>query len=81
MHRAVAVSMLLSLSMFVLDNVTTAQSKGKYICDEPNPQSLCTADNTCPASGPCTVDIKRTGRTAHGHSRLSPGQGKFPFLP
>jgi hypothetical protein len=29
MHRAVAVSMLLSLSMFVLDNVTTAQSKGK----------------------------------------------------
>jgi len=61
MHRAVAVSMLLSLSMFVLDNVTTAQSKGKYICDEPNPQSLCTADNTCPASGPCTVDIKRTG--------------------
>ena len=55
------VPVLLILSMFVLANLATAQSKGKYVCDEPDPQSLCTADNTCPASGPCTVDIKRQG--------------------
>jgi hypothetical protein len=61
MQRRLAVSLLLTLAMFVLGNLATAQSKGKYVCDEPNPQSLCTADNTCPASGPCTVDIKRQG--------------------
>ncbi len=59
--RTLAVSILVSLSMLLLSSIAIAQSKGKYVCDEPNPQSLCTADNTCPASGPCTVDIKRTG--------------------
>jgi hypothetical protein len=61
MRRPFTVSILFSLSMFALGNVAAAQSKGKYICDEPNPQSLCTADNTCSAAGPCTVDLKRTG--------------------
>ena len=61
MQRTLVVSLLFSLSMLVLGSVAAAQSKGKYVCDEPNPQSLCTADNTCPASGPCTVDIKKTG--------------------
>ncbi len=60
-QRTVAVSLLFSLSTLVLGSVAWAQSKGKYVCDEPNPQSLCSADNTCPASGPCAVDIKRTG--------------------
>ncbi|MGB8885155.1 MAG: hypothetical protein WCC87_00435 [Candidatus Korobacteraceae bacterium] len=59
--HTLAVSILISLSMLLLSSVALAQSKGKYVCDEPNPQSLCTADNTCPASGPCTVDIRRTG--------------------
>jgi|HubBroStandDraft_6_1064221.scaffolds.fasta_scaffold589985_1 hypothetical protein len=61
MQRTFAVSMWLFLAMFVLGSMAMAQSKGKYVCDEPNPQSLCTADNTCPPSGPCAVDIKRTG--------------------
>ncbi len=60
-RHTLAVLTLLSLLMFVLAGVATAQSKGKYVCDEPNPQSLCTAANTCPDSGPCTVDIKRQG--------------------
>jgi len=47
--------------MVVLVSVASAQAKGKYVCAEPNPQSLCSADNTCPASGPCSVDIKRDG--------------------
>jgi len=42
-------------------SVATAQAKGKYVCAEPNPQSLCNADNTCSASSPCAVDIKRQG--------------------
>ena len=62
--RTLVVGFILSASICVLTGVATAQGKGKYVCDEPNPQSLCTADNTCPASGPCTVDIKRKGMSA-----------------
>jgi hypothetical protein len=60
-QRRLAVSVLLVLSIFLLVGFAAAQSKGKYVCSEPNPQSLCNADNTCSASGPCTVDIKRDG--------------------
>jgi hypothetical protein len=61
LQRILAVSTLLSLFIVLLAGVSRAQSKGKYVCDEPNPQSLCNAANTCSASGPCTVDIKRKG--------------------
>ncbi len=55
-------AVLLSLSLLLLSSVTYAQSKkGKYVCDEPNPQSLCNAGNTCSTSGSCTVDIKKDG--------------------
>jgi hypothetical protein len=57
-QRRIAVSAM--LSMFLLVGLASAQKKGKYVCDEPNPESLCTAANTCPASG-CSVDIKRDG--------------------
>jgi hypothetical protein len=50
----------LLLSMLLLVGLASAQKKGKYACDEPNPESLCTAANTCPASG-CSVDVKRDG--------------------
>lgn len=59
-QRRIAVSVV---SMFLLAGLATAQKKGKYVCDEPNPQSLCTGANTCPASG-CSVDIKRDGMNA-----------------
>ncbi|MGC2112459.1 MAG: hypothetical protein WA655_23275 [Candidatus Korobacteraceae bacterium] len=61
LQRILAVSILLLLSIFLLASVSLAQSKGKYVCAEPNPQSLCNADNTCSSSGPCTVDVKRKG--------------------
>ena len=81
MQRTFAVSMWLFLAMFVLGSMAMAQSKGKYVCDEPNPQSLCTADNTCPAFRPCTVDIKRTGHERrHGHSGLPQSQRQFALL-
>ena len=52
---------LISIVVVMLANISFAQGKGKYICAEPNPQSLCNADNTCSGSNPCTVDIKRQG--------------------
>jgi hypothetical protein len=47
----------------VLLNCAAAQGKKKsrYVCDEPNPASLCTAANTCgSASTPCTVDVTKS---------------------
>lgn len=53
--------LLFSLMVMVLTVIAGAQAKSKYFCAEPNPQSLCTADNTCTGNTPCTVDIKRQG--------------------
>ena len=60
-QRPGMVFVLLSLSVLMLGSTAAGQKKGKYVCAEQNPQSLCNADNTCPAAGPCTVDIKRQG--------------------
>jgi hypothetical protein len=61
-HFVVTAAVVFAVCVFA--NIAAAQSKGKYVCDEPNPQSLCNADNTCSASGSCTVDIKRQGMNA-----------------
>lgn len=43
----------------------TVFAKNKYVCDEPNPDSLCTATNTCgSATAPCTVNINKSGNSA-----------------
>jgi hypothetical protein len=60
-HRHFVVTATFVLAVCFFANIAAAQSKGKYACAEPNPQSLCNADNTCSASGTCTVDIKRQG--------------------
>ena len=40
--------------------VANAQKKGKYACEEEQPESMCNAANTCgSASSPCMVDIRR----------------------
>ena len=37
-----------------------AQKKGKYVCEEDQPENMCNAANTCgSASSPCTIDIRR----------------------
>jgi len=47
-----------------------AQAKSKYVCDEPNPESMCNAANTCgSASAPCTIDITKAGES----SNVKPG--------
>ena len=39
-----------------------AQKKSKYACDEPKPEDLCNAQNTCGSpSTPCKVDIRKQG--------------------
>jgi hypothetical protein len=72
MQRFTSFSAVLVLSCVVLLTFTAAQAqkKSKYVCDEPDPASLCTAANTCgSASAPCTVDITR----ARSSSNVKPG--------
>jgi hypothetical protein len=46
--------------------VGQAQKKNKYVCDEPDPASLCKASDTCgSATAPCTVDITKAGNSAN----------------
>ena len=72
MQRFTSFSAVLVLSCVVLLTFTAAQAqkKSKYVCDEPDPASLCTAANTCGSpSAPCTVDITRAGSS----SNVKPG--------
>jgi plastocyanin len=61
-------SALLLLSCVVLLSSATAQAqkKSKYACDEPQPESMCNAANTCgSASSACTIDITRSASSAN----------------
>jgi hypothetical protein len=61
---------LLSVLCIMLLASTAAVAKSKYVCDEPDPASLCTAANTCgSASAPCTIDITKSGSS----SNVKPG--------
>src|SRR5664280_911437 len=56
---------LLLLPVLLIASFATAEDKkkdnAKDACANPNPASLCSADNTCgSASAPCTVNVKRT---------------------
>ena len=59
---------LLLLSFIVLLNCSTAraQKKGKYACQENQPESMCNAANTCGStSAQCTIDIRRGSYSAN----------------
>jgi hypothetical protein len=61
-------SLLLFLSATILLSCTTvlAQNGGKYKCDEPQPENMCNAANTCgSASSSCTVDVTRSGDSSN----------------
>ena len=61
---------LLAVICMLLLVSTVAMAKSKYVCDEPDPASMCTAANTCgSASAPCTVDITKSGNS----SNVKPG--------
>ena len=61
---------LLVITCVLLLTGVFAQAKSKYVCDEAQPASMCTAANTCgSASAPCTVDITKSGNS----SNVKPG--------
>ena len=63
-------AILLSFVALLSCATALAQKKGKYACEEEQPESLCNAANTCgSASSPCTIDITRS---AHS-SNVKPG--------
>jgi hypothetical protein len=75
-------SALFILSCVILLTCSTAQAqkKGKYACDEPQPESLCTAANTCgSASSACTVDIRRGSNSANVKPGIPDGKNNELF--
>lgn len=41
---------------------TFSQAKSKYVCDEPKPEDMCNAANTCGSGASvCTIDVRRSG--------------------
>lgn len=56
---------LLAVTCILLLASTVAVAKSKYVCDEPDPASLCTAANTCgSATAPCTLNINKSGSSS-----------------
>ena len=63
-------SIALAGIVLLVSGSAQAQKKSKYVCDEAQPASMCTAANTCgSASAPCTVDITKSGSS----SNVKPG--------
>jgi plastocyanin len=59
-------SFLLSCIILLSCASAQAQKKSKYACDEMQPESLCTAANTCGSdSSACTIDIRRGSDSAN----------------
>src|SRR3974377_2031479 len=57
---------LLAVICMLLLVSTAAMAKSKYVCDEPDPASLCTAANTCgSASAPCPLGTTQSGNSSH----------------
>jgi|SRR6516165_8999134 len=50
----------------VLLACSLAQARSRFVCDEPKPESLCNAANTCgSATSPCTIDVTKSGSSAN----------------
>jgi plastocyanin len=59
-------SVLLPWVVLLCCPTVLAQKKSKYVCDEEQPESMCSAANTCgSASSPCTIDITRSASFAN----------------
>ena len=58
----------------------SAQNKGKYMCEEADPQTLCNAGNTCgSASSPCTIDVTRSGDSSNVKPEIPNAQNNQLF--
>jgi len=81
-HRYFAIRRaLVVLPLLLLVGSAGAQSKkSKYSCDEPNPQSLCNASNTCGSpTAPCVVNVKRTAYAASATPQIPGAKGNSLF--
>lgn len=84
-RRIFAIPCFAPAAMVLLMSVCTAaqepkRGSEKYLCSEPNPESICTAENTCgSASTPCTVDIKRTASSASVTPSIDNAKANMPF--
>jgi hypothetical protein len=72
------------LALVFLSSLTVAQEQKRgseqYLCSEPHPETICTAENTCgSASTPCTVEIKRTSDSASATPGIAKAKGNEPF--
>jgi hypothetical protein len=72
---------LLVLPLVLAVGSAEAQSKkSKYTCDEPNPESLCNAGNSCGSpTAPCGVDVKRTPYGASATPQIPGAKGNALF--
>jgi hypothetical protein len=75
---------LLLLPVLLIASFVTAEDKkkdsSKDACTNPNPASMCSADNTCgSASTPCTVNVKRTSYSASSTPSIPGAKGNDLF--
>lgn len=57
-------------AIILIVSALPSPAKTKFVCDQPKPQDLCNAANTCGSdSSVCTVDVRRSGSGA----RVKPG--------
>jgi len=70
----------LTLLILTLSGYLASEDRNKYVCSEPNPESMCTPKNTCgSATAPCTVDIKRTAESAAVTPDIPGAKSNAPF--
>jgi len=61
-----AAAILLSGAVLLTSATAQAQKKGKYACDEPQPENMCNSANTCgSSSSTCTISITRGAYSAN----------------
>ena len=76
-YRPIATGILL---VFPLVMAQAQNKSNKYACSDPNPASVCTANNTCgSASEPCSVDVKRTADSASATPSIQDAKGNSTF--
>ena len=78
-----AVLCVTASATFLLLAPTSAQEqrgREKYVCSEPQPETMCNAENTCgSASAPCTVEIRRTASAASVTPSIPNSKANMPF--
>jgi len=59
-------ALLLSCMALACSIAVQGQKKSKYACDEPQPENLCNAANTCgSATSACTINITRSSNSSN----------------